>query len=113
MKLDNQIQIGHNVRIGAHTAVAGCTGIAGSTTIGKYCLIGGGVGIVGHLEICDRVIITAMSGIGHSIKQPGVYSGSPAQTNADWRKSTVRIRQLDDMARRLQRLEKLLKVGSE
>lgn len=108
VKLDNQIQIGHNVRIGAHTAVAGCSGIAGSTTIGKHCLIAGGVGIAGHLEICDRVVITAMSGVPHHIKEPGVYSGNPTQPNAEWRKSMVRVRQLDEMAHKITHLEKLI-----
>ena len=74
VRLDNQIQIGHNVRIGAHTAMAGCVAIAGSTRIGRYCLIGGGAGVVGHIEICDRVIVTAMSLVTHSLREPGEYS---------------------------------------
>lgn len=107
VKLDNQIQIAHNVYIGAHTAIAGCTAIAGSTRIGRACMIAGKVGIVGHLEICDRVTITAMTLVTHSITQPGVYSGSlPMDNAASWRKNSARYRQLDDIARRLAALEK-------
>lgn len=107
VKLDNQIQIGHNVNIGRGTAIAGCVGIAGSTHIGQYCTIGGGVGIGGHLEIVDHVHITGMTMVTKSVKQAGLYSSGVAiNTNAKWRKNAVRFYQLDDMARRLQRLEK-------
>jgi UDP-3-O-[3-hydroxymyristoyl] glucosamine N-acyltransferase len=71
VRLDNQIQIGHNVRIGAHTAIAGCAAIAGSTRIGRYCLIAGGAGIIGHLEIADRVTVGAMSLVTHDLREPG------------------------------------------
>lgn len=109
VKLDNQIQIAHNVHIGAHTAIAGCTGIAGSTRIGRACMIAGAVGITGHLEICDRVTITSMTLVTHSITEPGVYSGSLPMDNAQiWRKNSARYRQLDGMARRLAALEKKL-----
>jgi len=109
VKLDNQIQIAHNVFIGAHTAIAGCTAIAGSTRIGRSCMIAGAVGITGHLEICDRVTITAMTLVTHSITSPGVYSGSLPIDNAQtWRKNSARYRQLDNMARRLSALEKKL-----
>ncbi|MBV2208023.1 MAG: UDP-3-O-(3-hydroxymyristoyl)glucosamine N-acyltransferase [Thermomonas sp.] len=101
VRLDNQIQIGHNVRIGAHTAMAGCSAVAGSATIGRHCLIGGGAGVVGHLQVCDRVVITAMSLVTHSIHQPGQYSsGTPLMDNRDWRKSAARFKQLDRIARR-------------
>lgn len=104
VRLDNQIQIGHNVRIGAHTAMAGCSAVAGSTRIGSWCLIGGAVGIVGHLEICDRVTITAMSLVTHTIRAPGEYSsGTPLQANRLWRKNAARFRQLDALARRIGR----------
>lgn len=94
VRLDNQIQVGHNVVIGAHTAIAGCTAIAGSARIGRYCLIGGGVGIVGHIQVCDRVTITAMSLVTRSIQVPGSYSsGTPLQETRLWRKSAVRFRQ--------------------
>ena len=102
VRLDNQIQIGHNVRIGAHTAMAGCSAVAGSATIGRYCLIGGGAGILGHLEVCDRVVITAMSLVTGSIHEPGEYSsGTPLMDNRSWRKSAARFKQLDAMARQL------------
>lgn len=107
VKLDNLIQIGHNVRIGAHTAIAACTAIAGSAKIGKHCAIGGCVGIVGHLDIADNVTVTGMSHIAQSIKKAGVYSsGTPLEENAKWHRNFVRLKQLDDMARRLKQLEK-------
>ena len=110
VKLDNQIQIGHNVHIGAHTAIAGCVGIAGSAHIGKRCSIGGGVGINGHLEIVDDVYITGMTFVTKSIRTPGLYSsGIPADTNQQWHKNVVRFRHLDEMARRLKTVENLVK----
>ena len=109
VKLDNQIQIAHNVTIGEHTAIAGCVGIAGSTIIGRYCTIAGGVGITGQLEIADNVHITATSLVTQSIDCSGAYSsGTPLQENAKWQRNFVRFRQLDDMAKRLKRLEKQL-----
>lgn len=106
VRLDNQIQIAHNVVVGDHTAMAGCSAVAGSARIGKYCMIAGGVGILGHLELCDRVTVTAMSLVTRSINKPGTYSsGTPLQDNAQWRRNAVRIRQLDDLARRVRRLE--------
>jgi UDP-3-O-[3-hydroxymyristoyl] glucosamine N-acyltransferase len=102
VRLDNQIQIGHNVRIGAHTAMAGCAAVAGSATIGSYCLVGGAAGILGHLEVCDRVMITAMSLVTSSIREPGEYSsGTPLMPNREWRKNAARFRQLDTLARRV------------
>lgn len=102
VRLDNQIQIGHNVRIGAHTAMAGCSAVAGSAVIGRYCLVGGAAGILGHLEVCDRVMITAMSLVTSSIREPGEYSsGTPLMPNREWRKSAARFRQLDTLARRI------------
>jgi UDP-3-O-[3-hydroxymyristoyl] glucosamine N-acyltransferase len=107
VKLDNQIQIAHNVRIGAHTVIAGCTAVAGSATIGSHCMIAGGAGIVGHIEIADRVVVTAMTLVTSSIRQQGTYSGSlPMDEAVSWRRNSVRYRQLDDMARRLRRLER-------
>ncbi|WP_027081417.1 UDP-3-O-(3-hydroxymyristoyl)glucosamine N-acyltransferase [Luteimonas mephitis] len=102
VRLDNQIQIGHNVRIGAHTAMAGCAAVAGSATIGSYCLVGGAAGILGHLEVCDRVMITAMSLVTSSIHEPGEYSsGTPLMPNREWRRNAARFRQLDTLARRV------------
>ncbi len=111
VKLDNQIQIAHNVFIGAHTAIAACSGIAGSARIGKNCAIGGGVGILGHLEIVDNVHVTAMSLVTNSITKPGVYSsGTPLEESRPWRKNYVRMKQLDDMAHRISKLEKTLRA---
>lgn len=101
VRLDNQVQIAHNVIIGDHTAIAGCTGIAGSTRIGRYCMIAGACGIGGHLEICDRVIITAMSTVLHSITEPGSYgSGIPARPMRAWKRTLVRLGQLDSLFKR-------------
>ena len=102
VRLDNQIQIGHNVHIGAHTAMAGCSAAAGSAKIGRYCLIGGAAGVLGHLEICDKVTITAMSLVTSSIREPGEYSsGTPLTDNRSWRKNAARFKQLDALARRI------------
>ena len=107
VRLDNQIQIGHGVRIGAHTAMAGCVAVAGSSRIGRYCLIGGGAGIVGHVELCDRVTVTAMSLVTRSITQPGEYSSAlPAQDARAWRRTGARLRRLDELARKIDALEK-------
>jgi UDP-3-O-[3-hydroxymyristoyl] glucosamine N-acyltransferase len=110
VRLDNQSQIAHNVRIGAHTAMAGCSAVAGSATIGRYCLIGGGAGILGHLTVADRVTVTAMTLVTHSIGESGEYSsGVPFQANREWRKNAARFRHLDELARRLNAFEKDLK----
>lgn len=107
VKLDNQIMIAHNVQIGDHTAMAACVGISGSTRIGKHCMLAGGVGLVGHIDICDNVFVTGMTMVTRSITEPGSYSsGTAMQPAAEWRKSAARIRQLDDMYRRLQQVEK-------
>lgn len=109
VKLDNQIMVAHNVKIGDNTAMAGCVGISGSTTIGKNCMIAGGVGMVGHIDVCDGVFVTGMTMVTRSITEPGSYSsGTAMQPANEWRKSAARIRQLDDMAKRLQQLEKQL-----
>lgn len=102
VRLDNQIQIGHNAFIGAHTAMAGCAAVAGSARIGRYCLIGGGAGVLGHLEICDRVVITAMSLVSSTIREPGEYSsGTGLMDNRSWRRNAARFKQLDALARRI------------
>lgn len=107
VKLDNQIQVAHNVRIGAHTAMAGCVGVAGSADIGSHCAIGGGAGILGHLQIADGTTVTAMSLVTKSIREPGVYSsGTPLEPSEQWHKNTVRFKHLDEMARRLKQLER-------
>jgi UDP-3-O-[3-hydroxymyristoyl] glucosamine N-acyltransferase len=101
VRLDNQIQIAHNVFVGAHTAMAGCAAVAGSARIGRYCLIGGAAGILGHLEIADRVTVTAMSLVTHSLREPGEYSsGTPIQENRRWRRNAARFKHLDEFVRR-------------
>lgn len=109
VKLDNLIMIAHNVQVGDHTAMAGGAGVSGSSKIGKHCMLAGRAGLVGHIEVCDNVFITGMTMITRSITEPGSYSsGTAMQPSAEWRKSATRFRQLDDMARRLQKLEKHL-----
>jgi UDP-3-O-[3-hydroxymyristoyl] glucosamine N-acyltransferase len=107
VKLDNQIQIGHNVIIGDHTVIAGCVGIAGSTTIGRYCAIGGGTGIGGHLQIADGVQLTGMTMVTKSITEKGSYSsGIPAEPTREWHRNVVRYRQSEKMVSRISALEK-------
>lgn len=109
VKLDNQIQIAHNVRIGDRTAIAGCVGIAGSTTIGQRCMIGGQAGIIGHLEIADDVVVSAGTLVSKSIRQAGVYTASlPIQAHAEWVRNFAHLRHLDALADRIRRLEQLL-----
>jgi UDP-3-O-[3-hydroxymyristoyl] glucosamine N-acyltransferase len=109
VKIDNLVQIAHNVHIGDHTAVAGCVGIAGSTVVGKHCIIGGGTGVAGHIEIADKVAMTGMTMVTKSITQPGLYSsGTGVEPNAKWRKTAVRLRNLDDLFKRLKNIEKKL-----
>ncbi len=106
VKLDNHIQIGHNVQIGENTAMAANVGISGSTRIGRNCTIAGAVGMAGHLEIGDNVHFTGMAMVTRSFTEPGVYSsGIPAMSSAEWRRNVARFRHLDDMARRLKRLD--------
>lgn len=112
VKLDNLIQIAHNVRIGANTAIAACVGIAGSASIGERCTIGGAAVVLGHLEIVDDVHITAMSLVTKSIDEPGTYSsGTPLEKNNLWHRNFVRFKQLDEMAKRIAVLEKKLRYN--
>lgn len=108
VRLDNQIQIGHNVHIGAHTAMAGRVGISGSTQIGKYCIFAGSSGTVGHIQIADRTTVNFCSVVTKSILQPGtVWSAAlPAQPLRDWNRSVAHLRKLEKLARRVLRLEK-------
>lgn len=107
VKIDNQVQVAHNVFIGAHTAIAGCVGISGSARIGRHCTLAGGVGVVGHLSIADHVHITGMSMVMHSISQPGTYSaGTPLVENRLWKRNAVRMKQLDKLVKRVKQLEK-------
>ncbi len=107
VKLDNQIQVAHNVRIGEHTVIAACSGISGSTVIGKRCVIAGMVGFVGHLEVADDVVVTGRSMVSRSLQRAGTYSGALAVDDAArWRKNSARFRKLDDLARKVLQLEK-------
>jgi len=109
VKLDNHIQIGHNVVVGDNTAMAANTGISGSTRIGRNCTIAGAVGMAGHLEIGDNVHFTGMAMVTRSFKEPGVYSsGIPAMPSADWRRNAARFRHLDELTRRVKQLETLI-----
>jgi len=107
VKLDNLIQVGHNVHIGAHSAMAGCVGIAGSAKIGRHCTAGGGAIILGHLELVDHVHITAATVVTRSILKPGQYSGLfPFDDNASWEKNAATLRQLHTLRDRIRALEK-------
>lgn len=110
VKLDNQIQIGHNCHIGAHTAMAGCVGVAGSAIIGKYCTFGGAAMVLGHLTIADHVHISSGSMVSRSIREPGQYTGFyPLAKNAEWEKSAVIVRNLATMREKIRELEKTIK----
>lgn len=107
VKLDNQIQVAHNVKIGENTAIAAQVGIAGSTTIGKNCMIAGKAAINGHIHIGDGVILTATTAVNKSVDAPGIYaSGMPLQDVRSWRRNVVRFGKLNDMYKRLKKLEK-------
>jgi len=107
VKLDNLVQIGHNVHVGAHSAMAGCVGIAGSAVIGAHCTVGGGAIVLGHLTLADHVHISAASVVMRSIRQPGQYSGVfPIDENAAWEKNAATLRQLHSLRERIRTLEK-------
>ncbi|MDO9225054.1 MAG: UDP-3-O-(3-hydroxymyristoyl)glucosamine N-acyltransferase [Pseudomonadota bacterium] len=109
VKLDNQIQIAHNCHIGKHSAIAACVGIAGSTRIGAYCQIGGAAMIIGHLEIADRVTISAGTFVAKNIKEAGTYTSvQPLMRHGDWLRNASHLRHLDDLAQRIKSLEKQL-----
>jgi UDP-3-O-[3-hydroxymyristoyl] glucosamine N-acyltransferase len=106
VKLDNLIQIGHNVHIGRHTAMAGCVGVAGSARIGAHCTVGGGAIILGHLSLADGVHISAASVVTRSIKQPGQYTGLfPIDDNSAWEKNAASLKQLHQLRDRIKALE--------
>ena len=110
VKLDNLIQIGHNVRVGRHTAMAACVGVAGSATIGAHCTIGGAAVVLGHLKLADHVHISAVSVVTRSILKPGHYTGIfPIDDNAHWEKNAASLKRLDSMRDRLRALEQLSK----
>lgn len=111
VKLDNLIQIGHNVRVGRHTAMAGCAGVAGSATIGAHCTIGGGAIVLGHLALADGVNISAATVVTRSIRQPGHYTGMfPIDDNATWEKNAASLKQLHSLRERIRALEDKLKT---
>jgi UDP-3-O-[3-hydroxymyristoyl] glucosamine N-acyltransferase len=111
VKLDNQIQIGHNCHIGAHTAMAGCVGVAGSAIIGKHCTFGGAAMVNGHIEIADHVDITAGTLVAHSIKEPGRYTGYyPITRNAEWERNAALVRNLPTLREKIRALERALKA---
>ena len=109
VKLDNLIQIAHNVRIGAHTAMAGCAAVAGSTTIGAHCTVAGAARIIGHLSIADHVHVSVDTCVTRSIREPGIYSGSfPFDRHAAWEKNAATLRQLHALRERVRALERRL-----
>ena len=111
VKLDDQVHIGHNCIIGAHSMLCGCAGLGGSVTIGRHCVLAGGVGVAGTgpLEISDNVQVGAMTYVSRSIDKPGAYQSAPLHTPIQrWRRNMVRLTELDDLAKRLSKLEKKL-----
>jgi UDP-3-O-[3-hydroxymyristoyl] glucosamine N-acyltransferase len=113
VKIDNQVQIGHNCRIGAHTVICGCVGIVGSTRIGRHCVLAGGVGVGGDapIELCDGVVVSGMTHVSSSIDRPGIYSGGILHgSNRQWKRNALRFRHLDELSRRVARLERQLAV---
>tara|TARA_Y100000385_G_scaffold253914_1_gene278386 strand:- start:1937 stop:2968 length:1032 start_codon:yes stop_codon:yes gene_type:complete len=107
VKIDNQVQIGHNCHIGNHTIICGCVGLAGSVTLGAYCVMGGGSGAVGHITLADYVQVSAMSLVSQSISESGRYSAGTVQMKTgEWKRASMRFKELDSMAKRLKRLER-------
>lgn len=107
VRLDNLIQIGHNARIGAHTAIAGMTAIAGSATVGKRCMIAGLSGVIGHVTVCDDVVIKAQALILKDIDEPGVFSATfGAERDDVWKRLVARFKRLDSLAGRVRKLER-------
>ena len=110
VKLDNLIQIGHNVHIGRNTAIAGCVGVAGSATIGPNCTVGGGAVILGHLTLAAQVHISAATVVTKSIAKPGHYTGVfPLEENSAWERNAATLKQLHRLRERIKTLEKELK----
>jgi len=112
VKLDNLIQIGHNVRIGRHSAMAGCVGVAGSATIGAHCTVGGGAIVLGHLELADNVHVSAATVVTRSLTRAGQYTGMfPIDDNAKWEKNAATLKQLHSLRERIKALEQALKAA--
>jgi UDP-3-O-[3-hydroxymyristoyl] glucosamine N-acyltransferase len=111
VKIDNLVQVGHNVRIGAHSVVAGCAGIAGSAVIGERCMIGGGVGVAGHIQVCDGAVIGGFSLVERSVTEPGFYTGAwPLQPHVQWERTAATLKQLPQLRQRLRALAQKLGV---
>lgn len=114
VKLDNLIQIGHNVHVGAHTAMAGCVGVAGSAKIGAHCTVGGGAVVLGHLTLADGVHVSAASVVTRSILKPGQYTGMfPIDENAQWEKNAASLKQLSRMRERVRALEQQIQTSQK
>ena len=112
VKLDNLVQIGHNVQVGRHSAMAGCVGVAGSATIGAHCTLGGGAIVLGHLALADGVNVSAATVVTHSLKRPGHYTGMfPIDDNARWEKNAATLKQLHRLRDRIKALEQALKAA--
>ncbi|MDD2546590.1 MAG: UDP-3-O-(3-hydroxymyristoyl)glucosamine N-acyltransferase [Burkholderiaceae bacterium] len=112
VKLDNLIQIGHNVRIGRHSAMAGCVGVAGSATIGAHCTVGGGAIVLGHLALADHVHVSAATVVTHALTKPGQYTGMfPIDDNAKWEKNAATLKQLHRLRERIKALEQAHKAA--
>ncbi len=106
VKIDNQVQIAHNCKIGAHSIICGCVAIAGSVTVGRYCIMGGASGAVGHISIADKVQVSAMSLVSQSITEAGKYSSGTIQMKtAQWKRNALRFQQLDSISKRLKEIE--------
>ena len=106
VKLDNLVQIGHNVHIGAHVAMAGCAGVAGSARIGAHCTVGGGAVVLGHLELAENVHVSAATVVMRSLNKPGVYTGVfPVDENNKWEKNAATLKQLHSLRERIKALE--------
>jgi len=114
VKLDNLVQIAHNVAVGKHTVMSGHSGIAGSSKVGEYCIIGGGVGISDNLEVTDNVVILGRTLVSHSLTKPGAYASSMLTDEVqNWRKNALRFRHLNEMEKRLKALEKKLESDQQ
>jgi len=116
VKIDNQVQIGHNCQIGDHTVICGCVGMVGSTVVGRNCMIGGAVGMAGDgpIRLTDGVMVSAMTHVSRSIEEPGLYSGGVLHDkSARWKRNALRFSEIDQLAKRLARLEKKTDPGRQ
>ena len=105
VKIDNLVQVAHNVEVGESTFLCAQVGIAGSTKVGSHCILAGQVGVAGHIEIADNCVFGAQTGVAGSVRKAGIYQGSPAIDAMNWRRSSVGFKQLPDIIRRLNKIE--------